>query len=83
MFRVPEFRIKQRGLYLKCSVQTLLVETVGSQLTERFQIAKIRVKDFWHYQHRLYRKILSHTVAVCLNLQLALPPLHFALLASA
>ncbi len=59
-----------------------LVETVGSQLTERFQIAKIRVKDFWHYQHRLYRKILSHTVAVCLNLQLGLPPLHFALLAS-
>lgn len=59
-----------------------LVETVGSQLTERFQIAKIRVKDFWHYQHRLYRKILSHTVAVCLNLQLGLPPLHFSLLAS-
>jgi hypothetical protein len=59
-----------------------LVETVGSQLTERFQIAKIRVKDFWHYQHRLYRKILSHTVAVFLNLQLGLPPLHFAFLAS-
>ena len=55
-----------------------LVETVGSQLTERFQVAKIKVKDFWHYQHRLFRKILSHTVAVFLNLQLANKPLQLA-----
>ena len=59
-----------------------LVETVGSQLTERFQIAKIKVKDFWHYQHRLFRKILSHTVAVFLNLQLASKPLQLALLSA-
>ena len=57
-----------------------LVETVGSQLTERFQIAKIKVKDFWHYQHRLFRKVLSHTVAVFLNLQRGNKPLQFALL---
>lgn len=58
-----------------------LVETVGSQLTERFQVARIKVKDFWHYQHRLYRKILSHTVAVFLNLQRGNNPLQLALLA--
>jgi hypothetical protein len=46
-----------------------LVETVGSQLTERFQIAKIKVKDLWHYQNRIFRKILSHTVGVFLNMQ--------------
>ncbi len=46
-----------------------LVETVGSQLVERFQIAKIKVKDLWHYQNRIFRKILSHTVGVFLNLQ--------------
>ncbi|HZS08358.1 MAG TPA: hypothetical protein VFD58_26225 [Blastocatellia bacterium] len=52
-----------------------IVETVGSQLTERFGIARIRVRDLWHYQHRLIRKILAHTVAVFLNLQLGRDPL--------
>lgn len=51
------------------------VETVGAQLTERFGIARIRVRDLWHYQHRLIRKVLAHTVAVFLNLQLGRPPL--------
>lgn len=51
------------------------LETVGSQLTERFGIARIRVHDLWHFQHRLIRKILAHTVVVFLNLQLRRPPL--------
>lgn len=51
------------------------VETVGSHLTERFQIGKIRVRDIWHYQHRLIRKVLAHTVCVFINLQLGRPPL--------
>lgn len=46
-----------------------LVETVGSQLTERFQISKIKVKDLWHYQNRIFRKVLSHTVGVFLNMK--------------
>jgi len=58
-----------------------LVETVGSQLVERFQIAKIKVKDLWHYQNRLFRKILSHTVGVFLNLQNGNKGLQLALLA--
>ena len=58
-----------------------LVETVGSQLTERFQIAKIKVKDLWHYQNRIFRKILSHTVGVFLNMQNGNKPLQLALLA--
>jgi len=45
-----------------------LVENVGSHLTERFAIARIRVHNLWHYQHRLIRKALAHTVAVFLNL---------------
>jgi Transposase DDE domain len=52
-----------------------LVETVGSHLTERFAIARIRVHDLWHYQHRLIRKVLAHTVGVFLNLQLHRQPL--------
>jgi len=51
------------------------VETVGSQLSERFGVARIRVRDLWHFQHRLIRKVLAHTVGVFLNLQLARKPL--------
>ena len=58
-----------------CARWRKIVETVGSQLTERFGIGRIRVRDLWHYQHRLIRKILAHTVAVFLNLQLGRPPL--------
>lgn len=58
-----------------------LVETVGSQLSERFQVSKIKVKDLWHYQNRLFRKILSHTVGIFLNLQVGNKPLKLAFLA--
>jgi hypothetical protein len=51
------------------------VETVGSHLTERFAVARLRVHDLWHFQHRLIRKVLAHTVGVFLNLQLRRPPL--------
>jgi len=52
-----------------------VVETVGSHLTERLNITRIRVHDLWHFQSRLIRKILTHTVAVFLNLQLNRKPL--------
>jgi len=58
-----------------------LVETVGSQLSERFQITKIKVKDLWHYQNRIFRKILSHTVGIFLNIQNGNKPLQLAQLA--
>jgi len=51
------------------------VETVGAHLTERFAVARIRVHDLWHFQHRLIRKVLAHTVGVFVNLQLGRPPL--------
>jgi len=52
-----------------------MVETVGSHLTERFGIDQIRVHDLWHFQHRLIRKILAHTICVFLNLLFKRPPL--------
>jgi hypothetical protein len=52
-----------------------IVETVGSHLTERFGIDAIRVHDLWHFQHRLIRKVLAHTVLVFLNLQMGRDPL--------
>ena len=52
-----------------------LIETVGSHLTERFAVERMRVHDLWHDQHRLIRKVLAHTAAVFLNLQMGRPPL--------
>jgi hypothetical protein len=39
-----------------CARWRKVVETVGSQLTEHFAVARIRVRDLWHFQHRLIRK---------------------------
>jgi len=43
------------------------VETVIGQLTERFNIEKVRARDLWHLTARTTRKLLSHTVAVFIN----------------
>jgi hypothetical protein len=51
------------------------IETVGSQLIERFAIDHIRVRDLWHFQHRVIRKVLAHTIGAFLNLQLGRKPL--------
>ncbi len=72
---------EQVKLVKKTKYWRKLVETVGSQLVERFQIAKIKVKDLWHYQNRIFRKILSHTVGVFLNLQNGNKAVQLALLA--
>jgi hypothetical protein len=40
------------------------VETVIGQLTERFNIQKIRAKDIWHLLSKIRRKICSHTISV-------------------
>jgi hypothetical protein len=58
-----------------CARWRKLVETGGSHLTERFAVNRIRVHDLWHFQHRLIRKVLAHTVAVFLNLTLGRQPL--------
>jgi hypothetical protein len=42
---------------------------------EHFAVARTRTHDLWHYQHRLIRKILAHTVGVFLNLRMGRQPL--------
>lgn len=54
-----------------------LIETVIGQLSERFNIEKVRARDIWHMTSRMARKILSHTVAVFLNQLLGRNPLQF------
>ncbi len=38
-----------------------LVETVIGQLTERFNIEKVRARDLWYLTNRFVRKLLAHT----------------------
>lgn len=37
------------------------VETVISQLVERYRMKRVRARDLWHLSSRFFRKILSHT----------------------
>lgn len=54
-----------------------IIETVIGQLTERFNIEKVRAKDLWHFSSRLIRKALSHTTAMFICKLLKLPSLQF------
>jgi hypothetical protein len=54
------------------------IETVFSQLTERFQIKKVWARDLWHLTSRLLRKVLSHTLIFILNQFQGNSPLQFA-----
>ena len=58
------------------------IDTVFSQLTERYRIKKVWAKDSWHLASRLLRKILSHTLAVMLNQFQGNSPLHLVDLVS-
>jgi Transposase DDE domain len=54
------------------------IDTVFSQLTERYSIKRVWAKDFWHLASRLLRKVLSHTVAYLFNHQLGNRPLQLS-----
>ncbi len=55
-----------------------LVETVISQLVERYNPKKVWARDRWHLTTRFLRKVLSHTMAVHFCQQVGLSPLRFA-----
>lgn len=66
----------------KATVKTLnntrrIVETVIGQLSERFNIEKIRARDLWHLTVRAGRKLLAHTVDCYLNFIAGNPILQF------
>jgi DDE family transposase len=54
------------------------IETVASQLVERYHLKRLWARDAWHLTSRVLRKILSHTIAVLLCLERGYPPLQFA-----
>lgn len=54
-----------------------LIETVNSQLSERFHFERVWARDRWHLTSRINRKILAHTVCCFLNHQTGRELLHF------
>jgi len=55
------------------------IDTVFSQLTQRYCLKRVWARDMWHLASRLLRKVLSHTVAFLLNHKLlANPPLQLS-----
>src|SRR5215210_7673239 len=54
------------------------IDTVFSQLTERYSVKRVWARDLWHLASRLLRKVLSHTVAFLLNHQVGNPSLQLS-----
>jgi hypothetical protein len=54
------------------------IDTVFGQLVERCAVKRVWARDLWHLGSRLLRKVLLHTLAILLNIDLGNPPLHLA-----
>jgi len=54
-----------------------LVETVVGHLCHWFDIERVLARDLWHLTSRLARKILAHTICICLNRSYGRPWLQF------
>src|SRR5215207_1946702 len=54
------------------------IDTVFSQLTERYGVKRVWARDLWHLASGLLRKVLSHTVAFLFNHQLGNQPLQLS-----
>jgi hypothetical protein len=54
------------------------IDTVFSQLTERYSVKRVWARDLWHLASRLLRKVLSHTVAFLFNHRMGNQPLQLS-----
>jgi hypothetical protein len=54
------------------------IDTVFGQLVDRCAVKRVWARDRWHLCSRLLRKVLMHTLAVLLNVDLGNPPLQLA-----
>ncbi len=54
------------------------IDTVFGQLVDRCAVKRVWARDLWHLCSRLLRKVLMHTLAVLLNVELGNPPLQLA-----
>jgi hypothetical protein len=56
------------------------IDTVFSQRAGRYSVKRVLAKDLWHLSSRLFRKVLSQTVALMLNYRRGNPPPQLATL---
>ena len=70
---------KRRGLVWPrwLSAKRQKIETIFSQLVERFNMKRVRTRDAWHFSSRFLRKLLSHTMAVVFCRRERLAPTRF------
>lgn len=54
------------------------IDTVFGQLVDRCNVKRLWARDMWHLSSRLLRKVLMHTLAILLNVELGNPPLQLA-----
>jgi hypothetical protein len=54
------------------------IDTVFGQLVDRCNVKRLWARDLWHLSNRLLRKVLMHTLAVLLNVELGNSPLQLA-----
>lgn len=54
------------------------IETICSQLVERYKMKVVRARDTWHFCSRFVRKILSHTMAVIFCRREGVSPTRFS-----
>ena len=54
------------------------IETIFSQLVERYQMKVVWARDSWHFASRFVRKILSHTMAVVFCQREGISPTRFS-----
>lgn len=80
----PRGAAAKTGRWPRWLVQTRRrIETVLSQLTERYHAKRVWARDIWHLTARWLRKLVSHTMAVLFCQRTGLSPLAFAQLITA
>lgn len=79
-FKLKNRTERERGLVWPkwLSEKRQKVESVFSQLVERYNMKRVRTKDAWHFCSRFVRKILSHTMAVVFCRREGIAPTRFA-----
>lgn len=75
---------QQRGLVWPrwLSARRQKIETIFSQLVERYRLKVVWARDGWHFSSRFVRKILSHTMAVVFCQKEGISPTRFSELLS-
>jgi Transposase DDE domain len=78
-FKLNNETEKQRGLVWPrwLSKKRQKIESIFSQLVERYKMKVVRSRDTWHFSSRFIRKILSHTMAVVFCRREGIPQTRF------